>query len=564
MKTKMFLYFVLIMFLGLTGFFSVSIYMNYINNFDIARTAVTEITEVCAGLYSDMADTELSSFVQTGKNTRITIISSEGTVLADSRPIDLEAAENHLDRPEIQAAAAGNPEAHIRYSETLGLDLIYYALKADTETGYVFIRAAFPVSEIDVYLFRSLPLLVLILLAVAALCFAVIHIVIHRMVRPFASIEHKLRLLANGEYIFEPIAGSYDEIEKITREIDEISIILQDSFDSMHDEKNKLDYIINNIGDGIFAVDENKNITLINNAALNIFDVTPDITGKSLNYLSREKTLIAAVEDCLVSENNTIFEMPLSGKIFFATVKRLPGTKLTMAVLTDVTETRENAKRREEFFANASHELKTPLTAIKGFNELSDINNTDKNIKKYIESIARETDRMLSLIGDMLKLSELESSQSINPVNVSLADVINEVREIMLNVIEEKSISFTTDGDALVAAEREHIYELVKNLIENAVRYNDQGGKTTVIVESLKSDVKLIVADNGIGIPPEEQTRIFERFYRVEKSRSQRGGGTGLGLSIVKHICALYGWKLSLKSKLGIGTEITVVFNAVN
>jgi two-component system phosphate regulon sensor histidine kinase PhoR len=232
-----------------------------------------------------------------------------------------------------------------------------------------------------------------------------------------------------------------------------------------------------------------------------------------------------------------------------------------MVVMSDVTENRENAKRREEFFANASHELKTPLTAIKGFNELAAINNKDEGINKYIGSITRETDRMLSLIGDMLKLSELENTQDINPAPVSIAKVVNEVRETLSTSITEKEINVELVGDGTVEAEPGHVYELVKNLLENAVRYNNQGGRISVTIENNKRNVWLFVFDDGIGISPEEQTRIFERFYRVEKSRSQRSGGTGLGLSIVKHICALYGWKLSLKSKLGVGTEITVVFD---
>jgi len=564
MKKRLFLSAVLIVLMGLIGFFAASVYITYINNLNIAKSSVIEITQICAGLYND--ETDISSFVKVGSDTRITVISPDGTVLADSRPIDLSTTENHINRPEIQAAANDSPSAHIRYSDTLGINLIYYALKAESGDSYVFIRAAIPVAEINAYFFQSLPLLILILFGVALLCFIFIRGIINRVTKPFNSVERKLRLLSSGEYEPEPIAGSYEEIDKITREIDEISFVLQNSYDSLRDEKNKLDYIINNIGDGIFAVDENKNITLINNAALDIFVVTTDIINKNLNYLSYDKKLAGAVEDCVNSANNAIFEIMLNGKIYLVTVKRLQKTKLTMTVLSDVTENRENTKRREEFFANASHELKTPLTAIKGFNELTAINNKDDNINKFIESITRETDRMLSLIGDMLKLSELENTQNINPVSVSLASIIAEVNDTMSSVINEKSISLELPEifeDDIITAEHEHIYELVKNLIENAVRYNNQGGKVSVFIENDKKTVRLTVSDNGIGISPEEQTRIFERFYRVEKSRSQKNGGTGLGLSIVKHICALYGWELSLKSKLGIGTEITIIFGDI-
>jgi len=321
--------------------------------------------------------------------------------------------------------------------------------------------------------------------------------------KPFDAVEQKLRLLAEGGYKPEPAAGSYEEIEKITRNIDDVALVLQQSMGDLRDEKSKMDYIINNIGDGLFVVDENKNITLINLAALGIFDVTLDIVGKDLNYLSYEKAIDEAIDDSINLSRDSLFELAQRGNIYLVSVKRLPDTRLTMAILSDVTENRENAKRREEFFANASHELKTPLTAIKGFNELTAINNRDEGIGKYIESITRETDRMLSLIGDMLKLSELENTGRINPGPVSLAKIVDEARETVSNAIGEKSIVFETTGDGVVSAEPGHVYELLKNLIENAVRYNDNGGNVSVKIESGKKSVRLIVSDNGIGISPE-------------------------------------------------------------
>lgn len=559
MKKRLFWYSILITFLGLVAFFAAGVFITHNNNRSIAKDAVMEITQICAGLYHE--DIDLASFVRVGSDARITVISPDGMVLADSRPLDMGRAASHLSRPEIIAAYEGSPAAFIRYSDTLGLDLIYYALKVDSGSDYVFIRAAIPVAEINAYLFRSLPLLVLILFAVALLCLVFIRGMANRITRPFLAIGQKLRMLSGGQYALEPIIASYEEIDSITKEIDDVSLVLQNSFDSLRSEKNKIDYILNNISDSIFAVDENGCIVLINNAATKVFGVTAEIINKNMNYLTSEKLLLRAAFDCVNKGNSTILEVNIYGKIFLVTIKRLPDTALTMVVLSDVTQNRENAKRREEFFANASHELKTPLTAIKGFNELTAINNKDVNIGKYISSITRETDRMLSLIADMLKLSELENAQVIVPVPVSLAEVVNEVQIAMITVIDEKAVSFEVEGDAVVTADYSHIYDLVKNLIENAVRYNNVGGEVKVVINKDGDAAWLSVSDNGIGISAEEQTRIFERFYRVEKSRSQRNGGTGLGLSIVKHICALYGFRLSLKSKPGVGTEIVVSFN---
>ena len=566
MKKRLFLYTTLIIFAGLLSFFAVSVYVTHSNNINFAKDTVMETAAICAGLYNE--DTDISSFVKMGNDTRITIISPDGMVLADSRPIDIATIENHLNRPEIQAAASGSPATYIRYSESLGVDFIYYALKVNSGDSYIFIRTAIPIAKIDAYLFQSLPLLIIVLCVVSFLGFVFSRTMINRITKPFESIEINLRSLSGGEYNpGQIIVGSYEEINTITRSINDLAHILQNSFNDLRDEKNKLDYIVNNIGDGLFVVDEDKGIVLINTAALGIFNFNAksDISGKNINYLTYDSLISGAIDDCAILGKNSLFEHTLNGRIFFITIKQLPDTKLklTMIALSDVTEMHESAKRREEFFANASHELKTPLTAIKGFNELTALNNKDESINKYIDGITRETDRMLSLIGDMLRLSELENTRAINPVPVSLTKIINEVREALAIPISEKSINFEfAGGDAVVSAEQGHIYELVKNLIENAVRYNNQSGRVSVKIESIRQNICLYVFDDGIGISPEEQTRVFERFYRVEKSRSQRNGGTGLGLSIIKHICALYDWKLSLKSKLGVGTEVTVVFGA--
>ena len=558
MKKRLFLYAIIIIFTGLLCFFAASVYITHNNNLNIAKDTVIETAQIYSDLYNQTLDYNL--LVKTGKDTRVTIISHDGKVLADSQPLDLDTIENHLSRPEIQDALDGTQTTYVRHSDSLGTDLIYYAVKVDTVDGYLFIRVAVPVAKIDAYLVKSALPLALILCVVVLLCFMFSRAVIWRITKPFEMVGQKMRLLSTGEYTPEPITGSYEEIDSLLKDIGEVAQALQNNMIALRSEKVKAEYILNNISDGIFAVDKDRTISFINNAAIRAFDVTRDITGRDLNYLTYEKALVTAVDDCISQDKTSLFEMTGGGKIHLVTVKRLPDTSLTMVMLSDITESRESAKLREDFFANASHELKTPLTAIKGFNELTEINNKDEKINKYIDSITRETDRMLALIGDMLKLSELESTQAVKVESVSLLKVVHEVRDTLSSVIAEKSLTVDIVGDGTVQAEPEHIYELVKNLVENAVRYNNQEGRISVTIESEKNVTWLFVYDDGIGISPKEQDRIFERFYRVEKSRSQKNGGTGLGLSIVKHICALYGWKLSLKSKLGVGTEIKVMF----
>lgn len=560
MRKRLFIYTTLILLMGLLCFFAVTVSLTNDNNLSIAKYAVTEITRIYADLYDSPED--IPEIVSIPGDTRVTIITPDGEVLADSSPLNLDSMENHLNRPEIKAALNGAPEAFIRHSDTLGVDLIYYALIVDSGDDYVIIRTAVSVAKIDAYLYQSLPLLIILLIAVTLLCFVLSRGMINQITKPFASVEQKLRLLTDGGYQAGSVAGSYEEIDSIIADIDEVALILQKNIAELQDEKTKAEYIVNNIGDCIFAVDAEGIISFINNAALMLFDVTPAITGKKINYLTGDKVLTDAVGDCIGTEKSALIELVSGGKIFIVTIKRLPGVELTMVIMTDITDNRENEKQREEFFANASHELKTPLTAIKGFTELASINNRDEGIVKFIGGIERETDRMLALIGDMLRLSGLENTRTVNPVPVSLAKIANEARDTLSAAINDKSVTFEIAGDAVIRAEHEHVYELVKNIAENAVRYNNNGGSVTIALNGGRGGAFMTVTDDGIGISPGEQTRIFERFYRVEKSRSHRSGGTGLGLSIVKHVCALYGWKLTLKSKPGVGTEVTVEFGA--
>ncbi|MCL1846019.1 MAG: ATP-binding protein [Defluviitaleaceae bacterium] len=545
MKKRLFVYTSLIIFTGLMSFLAVSIYITDRNNLVLAKSTVQETARILAGLYHDGIDFE--QFVSIGETTRITLISSDGRLLADNYPQAIYADENYLLRPEIIAAASGGSAVFVRYSQTRGAEFIYYAVKVESGGGdHVFVRAAIPVAQIDAYIQQAFPPLFVLLVALALVCFFVVREMTNRVLLPFSAIEKKLRGLTRGENF--PIAKSYDEINKITREIDDIATALSD-------EKNKLSFILDSIGDAIFVTDENEKILLTNPAALALFNATPEILGKKTNYLVSDKDLNEKIRECVNNSKNILFETALNGKIFLVTIKRLPGSALTMIILSDVTENRENAKRREEFFANASHELKTPLTAIRGFNELCEINNRDENLAKYINGITRETNRMTGLISDMLKLSELENMQEIkNPVPVSLSRTVAEVLETIESAITDNDIHFTSSGDATIFAEPNHVFDTVKNLIENAVRYNNKGGKVAVKIEAHR----ITISDNGIGISPAEHTKIFERFYQVEKSRSSQS--TGLGLSIVKHICALYGWKLSLKSKPGIGTDVEVEF----
>ena len=327
---------------------------------------------------------------------------------------------------------------------------------------------------------------------------------------------------------------------------------------SQQDALRQLTYILNNIGDAMMVIDQQGQITLANQAANQALGipVVPCLFSQVIDHKQLNKTIRPAIKNA----KSAILELELKGKTYFATVKPLPDTLLTMVVLSDITQAKEAQTQREEFFANASHELKTPLTAIKGFNELTAIKNKDESLDKYIQGITRETTRMVGLISNMLSFSQLKEGGALEKSHISLADIIAEIAQTLAPALEEKNIKFETHGNTTIYANYQHMYDMIKNLMENALRYNRPGGLVVVTIKKKKTYTRLKIKDTGIGISPKDQGKIFERFYRVDKSRDAKSGGTGLGLAIVKHICVLYGWRLGLKSKIGVGTEISVDF----
>ena len=563
MKKKLILFNVLITSIALVLFFVLGLAVTRNNNISLAEKTVKNYTEIYAQNYNGNID-----FVQeTDPDIRLTLVADDGKVLADSRQVNTELMENHFLREEIKSAFNNNPKIAIRYSETTGTELMYYALKVPTTDSFVFIRVAIPIASIDSYVYKSLPLLVLILFCVVVLSLLLSTKIIKKLLQPFVMVKNSLQAINDGEFLRTMPISDYDEINAMLVEINDISQKVERSMTEIKEESTKLDFVINNIGEGIFAIDKSFNLCLINIAAKNIFKVKGNLTGNNLNYLTFNKAITKSIEDCLQKKQNTIFQQKINERTYNVTVKNLgkgwqndETAELAVVFLNDITNAKNSENLRSEFFANASHELKTPLTSIKGFNELLQIGNKDAVSEKYIKQIAAESDRMLTLIEDMLKLSQLENIKEPEKAEVDLKKISNEVTESLAPLIAAKKVTVNISGEGTVQAESNHIYELIKNLSENAIKYNIENGKVDISIKSSKNETVFEIADTGIGIEPAHQSRIFERFYRIEKSRTRATGGTGLGLAIVKHICSLYNAGITLKSKAGSGTTITIVF----
>lgn len=495
------------------------------------------------------------------KDYRVTVIDKSGKVLSDSETADVSNMENHIDRKEIVAALHGKPVAVTRRSDTTNKDMVYSAVKVNLSADdYVFVRVSTPVDSVNLYATSTiLPnFYVLIAAIIAAVILSVV--LTKSLVKPMAEIKNSLIALNNGTFTPTTPSEKDPEINKMMSEINDIGEKLSDTITTVSEDNKKLDYILNNVSDGIVVITTDGNIEVMNDNAKLVFDVKNDAISSNYTVLSANEKFISAVSDAVNERINKVFEFTTAAHDVYLTSIRCLDGGMTIIVLSDITAVKHGEEIRSEFFANASHELKTPLTAIKGFNDVIGMKSKDSDIKTLSAKIDKEVNRVVSLIDDMLNLSKLETTKTPIVEKVDLIAVARDAEESISALARDKNVNIKISGEGIVEMEKDHAYELVKNLMENSVRYNEDGGHVLVSVDENADKVTLKVKDDGIGIDEENQSRIFERFYRVNKSRSRETGGTGLGLSIVKHVAELYGAKLTLSSTLGAGTEITVSF----
>ncbi len=495
------------------------------------------------------------------KDYRVTVVDKAGKVLSDSETADVSNMENHIDREEIVAALHGKPVAVTRRSDTTNKDMVYSAVKVDLSADdYVFVRVSTPVDSVNLYATSTiLPnFYVLIAAIIAAVILSVV--LTKSLVKPMAEIKNNLIALNNGTFTPSTPSEKDPEINKMLSEINDIGEKLSDTITTVSEDNKKLDYILNNVSDGIVVITREGNIEVMNDNAKLVFDVKNDAISSNYTVLSANEKFISAVSDAVNERINKVFEFTTAAHDVYLTSIRCLDGGMTIIVLSDITAVKHGEEIRSEFFANASHELKTPLTAIKGFNDVIGMKSKDGDIGTLSAKIDKEVNRVVSLIDDMLNLSKLETTKTPIVEKVDLVAVAYDAEESISALARDKNVNIEISGEGVVEMEKDHAYELVKNLMENAVRYNEDGGHVFVSVDEKSDKVTLKVKDDGIGIDEENQSRIFERFYRVNKSRSRETGGTGLGLSIVKHVAELYDAKLTLSSTLGAGTEITVSF----
>ncbi len=550
--------------LSLILFFAAGIFITYENNKKMLAKRLTTETYLVARLLDDESDyTEFNAYYNNDE-LRVTIISMQGEVLFES---DTNAdLENHLQRKEVQCALAGTPKAVNRFSETLDCEMTYYAVKDTLRDGTeIIVRLALRGSEISSYFYASLPFFCLSLLLSSVIALGLSRRLSQNVTDKITEIGDSLKSLNAGQYRPLETDGAEPECLSVYREINELNESTHEHIRREEEEHRKLTAVLDNVAQGIVALNYRGEIVFANGSALQLFGGKATDTGRGLAYLLKDEGLFHRIQACLGEEFS--FEAELGARILAVAGKRVSGEEgekelSDILIFTDVTGEKEIIRQKSEFFANASHELKTPITVMQGLSEiLLSKDGLDEPSEKQITRIHKESLRMAELISDMLTLSKLErGGDEEERIEVDLTEIVREGLAELSEEIAEKELTVTLKGEGKLLAAPKKIYELAQNLLSNAVHYNRQGGWLTVAVEERERELLFTVADGGIGIEAEHIPRLCERFYRVDKSRSKKTGGTGLGLAIVKHVCALYNAELSIDSVLGEGTEVSVLF----
>lgn len=493
---------------------------------------------------------------------RVTLIDSEGNVDFDTRK-NLK-FENHLDREEVKEAFASGTGEATRKSDTLGKDAYYYAIKYK---GYV-IRFSREFNNISSVFISVVPYVVVIAFALIVISTVIASKLSESLIKPVNTLVESLNVLKRNEKSVDVPEIEYDELRPIARTIKDLSYELWRYITSLKEEKETISLITENMVEGMILLDNYLNILSVNKSAINILnhEFVLDKT-KNILQLTRNSEIISAIETVKSNKSPSASVTITTSnqkhyKVFVNHAKSNNFVCGIIVLIVDVTESIKVEEIRRDFAANVSHELKTPLTTIKGFGEMlsAGIITDRSDISRYGSTICREAERLILLINDIIRLSEIEEAGSVKEKTpVDLLECVEEAENVLQKIAAEKGVSIEIDGEsAVVNGNKSYLNELVLNLADNAIKYNNVDGHVWISVKNFDSKAVLVVKDDGIGISKEHQERIFERFYRVDKSRSKQTGGTGLGLSIVKHIVNFHNGTISLKSEEGMGTEITV------
>ena len=486
----------------------------------------------------------------TADRCRLTWIAADGSVLYDTKT-DAESLENHASRAEVSQALITGTGESTRYSSTLMEKTMYYAQRlADGTVLRISISRA-TVGMIAVGMIQPLLIVLIVALILSGLLARRLS---RRIVDPLNSLdlEHPLD------------NDAYEELSPLLKRIHRQHVEIQTQLRELHERTDEFTQITGSMREGLVLLDEHGSILSINAAAQALFGADAQCVGRDFLTIERSHEISAAIQ-AAVADGHSEVRAERAGRVYQFDISRITsdGKFLGTVILAfDITEQEFAERNRREFTANVSHELKTPLQGIIGSAELIE-NGMVKpdDLPRFVGHIHAEAARLVILIDDIIRLSQLDEGAAMPTEPVDLLAVSQEAAENLHDAAAARSVTVGVTGQpAVIPGVRRLIYEIVYNLCDNAIKYNRDGGRVDVTVAADADGSSITVADTGIGIAPEHQGRVFERFYRVDKSHSKASGGTGLGLSIVKHAVQYHHGRIELESTPGTGTTIRVVF----
>ncbi|HEY5524870.1 MAG TPA: ATP-binding protein [Clostridium sp.] len=487
-------------------------------------------------------------------NVRCTLIDKDGTVVYDSTGRKLE---NHLSRIEVQNAIKNGEGYSVRLSDTTREKMVYYATKLDN--GQI-LRTSIPFKTIVFFTGDNIIYWVIIIIIIFSFSIFLSMKLVRAIIEPLRDLENVTARIANGDLHIRVKQKSNGEIGSLGRTFNNMADQLQNQINQVIDKQNRLESILSSMESGVIAVDRRNRVIIINPYAKRIFGIRKDITGESISdyikdydvnkFLDNEEDMEGEIKllhpverELKIKKSSIIYDLEKIGKVI---------------AVQDISDLKRLENMRSQFVTNVTHELKTPLTSIKGFAETLKYVEDDETRKKFLDIIDKEAERLSRLINDILVLSKIESDVFGEEEEFLPNGIIEDVLNMVKSLAESKDISLNLEqnNNQLLYGDRDKFLQIVLNLVENGIKYSNQGAEVMVRSYSEKDNYVLQVQDTGIGIPKEDLPRIFERFYRVDKAR--KSGGTGLGLAIVKHIVKTFNGEIIIDSKVDVGSVFTV------
>jgi two-component system phosphate regulon sensor histidine kinase PhoR len=513
---------------------------------------------------------ELAKRLAQEGNVRVTLIAADGNVLADSDE-NITRMNNHGSRPELIEAGRAGKGSSIRRSPTLGIRMLYLALPVKQGDELVaFVRLAVDLETIDKQVRQRQQTLWLLAFAVAMLAAPITYLIVRSIARPLSELTASARAIRGGDYERSVPLQSRGELGELATAFNQMRVDLANRVAQLEDNNEQMSTVLGGMVEGVLAVDAQRHVLLANQACRSLLGISAnEVAGRPLLEIVRNAEIDSAVTEAMTSDNTHEREITLRGTprrviSVFATRFVAGPTPGAVVVLHDITELRRLENLRREFVANVSHELKTPLASIKAYAEtlrMGAINDPDHSLG-FVERISEQAELLHQLIVDLLHLARVEAGQeAFHFTRVEVAPLVDQCVAQFDQLVQQKEIDLRITpppGPIAVWADGEGVFTIFTNLVGNALKYTPSGGKVEVRWSLAANNMVFEVQDTGIGIAPEDQERIFERFYRVHKARSRELGGTGLGLAIVKHLAQSFSGSVDLTSELNSGSVFRV------